>query len=101
MRLYTVEDQFGGPPWDRAEHYRDRSPSTFVRAFRTPTLVIHGAQDFRVPDAQGLGMFTSLQRQGVPSRYVWFPDEGHWISKPQNKIVWWNEIHHWLAKYLK
>ena len=53
-----------------------------------------------VPDAQGLGMFTSLQRRGVPSRYVFFPDEGHWVAKPANRIVWWHEIHHWLAKYL-
>ena len=51
--------------------------------------MIHGALDFRVPDGQGLGMFTSLQRRGVPSRYVFFPDEGHWIAKPANRIVWW------------
>ena len=63
--------------------------------------MIHGALDFRVPDAQGLGMFTCLQRLGVPSRYVWFPDEGHWIAKPANKIVWWHEVHDWLGKYLK
>ena len=69
--------------------------------FKTPTLVIHGALDFRVPDAQGIGMFTALQRRGVPSRLVWFPDEGHWIVKPANRIVWWREVHDWLAKYLK
>ena len=82
-----------------------RSTSTSPRApssqnFKTPTLVIHGALDFRVPDAQGLGMFTALQRRGVPSRYVFFPDEGHWISKPANRVVWWREILGWLAKYL-
>lgn len=99
--LWFPEWEYGGFPWDRAEHYRERSPSTYAGAFRTPTLVIHGALDFRVPDAQGLGMFTCLQRLGVPSRYVWFPDEGHWISKPANKIVWWREIHGWLGKYLK
>ena len=64
--------------------------------FKTPTLVIHGALDFRVPDAQGLGMFTALQRRGVPSRYVFFPDEGHWITKPANRVVWWREVHAWL-----
>ena len=63
--------------------------------------MIHGALDFRVPDAQGLGMFTALQRRGVPSRYVFFPDEGHWILKPANRIVWWHEVHAWLAKYLR
>ncbi|MGD0040431.1 MAG: S9 family peptidase [Isosphaeraceae bacterium] len=99
--LWFPEWEYGGFPWDRAEHYRDRSPSTYARGFRTPTLVIHGALDFRVPDAQGLGMFTCLQRLGMPSRYVWFPDEGHWIAKPQNRIVWWREVQAWLAKYLK
>ena len=54
--------------------------------------MIHGALDFRVPDAQGLGMFTALQRRGVPSRYVFFPDEGHWIIKPANRVVWWREM---------
>ena len=63
--------------------------------------MIHGALDFRVPDAQGLGMFTALQRRGVPSRYVCFPDEGHWIAKPANRVVWWREVHDWLEKYLK
>jgi dipeptidyl aminopeptidase/acylaminoacyl peptidase len=99
--LWFPEWEFGGFAWDRSEHYRERSPSYFARSFRTPTLVIHGALDFRVPDAQGLGMFTCLQRLGVPSRFVWFPDEGHWIAKPQNRIVWWREIQDWLAKYLK
>ncbi len=99
--LWFPEWEYGGPPWEKPEHYRDRSPSTFAANFKTPTLVIHGALDFRVPDAQGLGMFTSLQRRGVPSRYVWFPDEGHWIAKPANRIVWWHEVHAWLDKYLK
>jgi dipeptidyl aminopeptidase/acylaminoacyl peptidase len=99
--LWFPEWEFGGTPWEKPEHYRERSPSEYVAAFKTPTLVIHGALDFRVPDGQGLGMFTSLQRKGVPSRYVWFPDEGHWIAQAQNRIVWWNEVHGWLEKYLK
>jgi dipeptidyl aminopeptidase/acylaminoacyl peptidase len=99
--LWFPEWEFGGTPWEKPEHYRERSPSSYVANFNTPTLVIHGALDFRVPDAQGLGMFTSLQRRGVPSRYVWFPDEGHWILQPHNRIVWWNEVYAWLDKYLK
>lgn len=99
--LWFPEWEFGGPPWEKPEHYRERSPSAFVQNFKTPTLVIHGALDFRVPDAQGLGMFTALQRRGVPSRYVFFPDEGHWILKPANRVLWWREVHGWLAKYLK
>ncbi len=99
--LWFPEWEFGGTPWEKPEHYRERSPSSFVANFKTPTLVIHGALDFRVPEAQGLGMFTSLQRRGVPSRYVWFPDEGHWILQAQNRVVWWNEVFAWLDKYLK
>ncbi len=99
--LWFPEWEFGGPPWEKPELYRALSPSTYADQFATPTLVIHGALDFRVCDAQGLGMFTSLQRQGVPSRYVWYPDEGHWIGRPANRIVWWREVHDWLARYLK
>jgi dipeptidyl aminopeptidase/acylaminoacyl peptidase len=98
--LWFPEWEFGGTPWEKPQHYREHSPSAHVANFKTPTLVIHGALDFRVPDAQGLGMFTSLQRKGVPSRYLWFPDEGHWIAKPANRIVWWREVNAWLAKYL-
>ncbi len=99
--LWFAEWEFGGPPWEGSKIYFDQTPSAFINNFKTPTLVIHGALDFRVPDAQGLGMFTALQRKGIPSRYVFFPDEGHWIAKPANRIVWWREVHEWLAKYLK
>ncbi len=99
--LWFPEWEFGGTPWENPEPYQVHSPSNFVQNFKTPTLVIHGSQDFRVPEAQGLGMFTALQRRGVPSRYVLFPDEGHWIAKPANRVVWWNEVHGWLERYLK
>jgi dipeptidyl aminopeptidase/acylaminoacyl peptidase len=99
--LWFPEWEFGGPPWEQPEHYREHSPSQYVAHFKTPTLVLHGALDFRVPDAQGLGMFTALQRRGVPSRYVFFPDEGHWITKPANRVVWWREVQAWLDRYLK
>jgi dipeptidyl aminopeptidase/acylaminoacyl peptidase len=99
--LWFPEWEFGGPPWEKPEHYRERSPSAFVANFKTPTLVIHGALDFRVPDAQGLGMFTSLQRRGVPSRLVWFPDEGHWVLQAHNRVIWWREVLAWLDQHLK
>lgn len=98
--LWFPEWEFGGPPWERPEHYREHSPSSFVKNFKTPTLVVHGALDFRVSEGQGMGMFTSLQRQGVPSRYVLFPDEGHWILKPANRVVWWNEVLGWIKTYV-
>ena len=98
--LWFAEWEFGGPPWEGSKIYFDQTPSAFINNFKTPTLVIHGALDFRVPDAQGLGMFTALQRKGVSSRYVYFPDEGHWIARPANRIVWWREVHDWLGRYL-
>jgi dipeptidyl aminopeptidase/acylaminoacyl peptidase len=98
--LWFPEWEFGGTPWEKPEMYRKQSPSGFVENFKTPTLVTHGALDFRVPDAQGLGLFTALQRRGVPSRLVFFPDEGHWVLKPANRVVWWNEMLGWLKKYL-
>jgi dipeptidyl aminopeptidase/acylaminoacyl peptidase len=98
--LWFPEWEFGGSPWQTPEMHAKLSPSHFIENFKTPTLVTHGALDFRVPDSQGLAMFTGLQRRGVPSRCVFFPDEGHWILKPQNRVVWWREMHGWLAKYL-
>ena len=99
--LWFSEWEFGGMPWQTPERHLKQSPSTYADRFQTPTLVIHGALDYRVPDAQGLGMYTALRRRGVPARYLWFPDEGHWVLKPQNRLVWWREMHGWLDKYLK
>ncbi len=99
--LWFPEWEFGGVPWEQRENYFKVSPSHFVADFKTPTLVTHGALDYRVSDNQGLGLFTALKRRGVPARLVLFPDEGHWILKPGNRIVWWNEMHGWLGQYLK
>ncbi|MDX2035706.1 MAG: oligopeptide:H+ symporter [Isosphaeraceae bacterium] len=98
--LWFPEFEFGGPPWDAPDLYKSQTPSAFVKNFKTPTLVIHGALDFRVPEAQGIGLFTALQRRGVPSRLVLFPDEGHWILQPANRIEWWKAMHGWLAEHL-
>jgi dipeptidyl aminopeptidase/acylaminoacyl peptidase len=99
--LWFAEWEFGGSPWDTPEVHLTQSPSTYVKNFKIPSLVLHGALDFRVPDTQGIAMFTALQRRGVPSRFVYFPDEGHWISKPGNRAVWWKEVLGWLDQYLK
>ena len=101
--LWFPEWEYGGPVWDAKamrEQYRVYSPHLFARNFKTPTLVTGGELDFRVPYAENLSMFTALQRQGVPSRLVLFPDEGHWILKPQNQRLWWSEVQGWMAKYL-
>jgi dipeptidyl aminopeptidase/acylaminoacyl peptidase len=81
--------------------YERWSPHNFAAHFKTPTLVIHGQLDYRVPLEQGLELFTALQRQGVPSKFLYYPDEGHWIHKPQNAELWYQTIHDWLATYLK
>jgi dipeptidyl aminopeptidase/acylaminoacyl peptidase len=101
--LWFTEWEFGGPWWDEkamAEQYRRNSPHLFAKNFRTPTLVIHGELDYRVPYTEGLGLFTALQRQGVPSRLLLYPDEGHWIAKPQNQRLWWNEVQGWFGRWL-
>jgi dipeptidyl aminopeptidase/acylaminoacyl peptidase len=101
--LWFPEWEYGGPFWNAAamrDQYRVYSPHLFVRNFKTPTLVTGGELDFRVPYTEDLSMFTSLQRMGVPSRLVLFPDEGHWILKPQNQRLWWGEVQGWLGKYL-
>jgi dipeptidyl aminopeptidase/acylaminoacyl peptidase len=93
--------EFGGMPWDNPEMYQRWSPSLFVKEFRTPTLVIHGEVDFRVPYGQGLQLFTGLQLQKVPSRLIVFPDEGHWILKPQNTLFWYKNFIDWIDTWTK
>jgi dipeptidyl aminopeptidase/acylaminoacyl peptidase len=93
--------EFGGTPWEKADTYVKWSPGTYVKEFKTPTLVIHGEQDFRVPYTQGLELFTSLQLQKVPSKLLLFPDEGHWILKPQNSVLWYKTFIDWLDSWVK
>ncbi len=99
--MWFPEWEYHGTPWTSPEQYAKWSPSMAVPKFKTPMLVIHSANDFRVPLEQGLQLFTSLQRMGVPSKLLFFPDEDHFISKPQNAELWWKTIHEWLATYLK
>ena len=98
--LWFPEWEFSAPPWANRTFYEQWSPHRFAQNFRTPTLVLHGALDYRVPDTQGLEMFTALRRQNVPARLVYFTDEGHWIGRPLNQIRWWTEVHRWLGEYL-
>ncbi len=93
--------EFGGMPWDAPDTYARWSPSHFVKEFKTPTLVVHGELDFRVPYGQGLHLFTALQMQKVPSKLLIFPDEGHWILKPQNSRLWYQTVIDWLDSWTK
>jgi dipeptidyl aminopeptidase/acylaminoacyl peptidase len=100
--IWFPEWEFGGAYWDStasAQQYRKWSPHLYVSQMNTPTLVIDGELDFRVPYTEGLSLFTALQRRGVPSRLVIFPDEGHWIGKPQNQQLWWREVNGWITRY--
>ncbi|MBL8295895.1 MAG: S9 family peptidase [Bryobacterales bacterium] len=99
--LWFTKWEFGGMPWENPEVYERWSPSNFVRDFKTPTLVIHGEQDFRVPFGQGLQLFTGLQMQKVPSKLLVFPDEGHWILKPQNTALWYKTFLDWVTEWTR
>jgi dipeptidyl aminopeptidase/acylaminoacyl peptidase len=90
-----------GLPWERREAYQAESPSTFLASWKTPTLVTHGALDYRVTLTQGLSTFTALQRRGVESRLVVFPDENHWILKPRNSRVFHEEVLGWIERHLQ
>ena len=70
------------------EGYAKHNPIDFVKNWKTPTLVVHGGLDYRVVDTQGMATFTALQRKGIPSRFLYFPDENHWVLKPQNSMLW-------------
>ncbi|WP_031565157.1 prolyl oligopeptidase family serine peptidase [Rheinheimera texasensis] len=97
--LWFPEHDMGGPVWDKSADYQKFNPAAFVDNWKTPMLVIHGLKDYRVPYAQGLGAYTTLQRKGIPSRLVIFPDENHWILKPANSERWYNEIFSWMKQY--
>jgi dipeptidyl aminopeptidase/acylaminoacyl peptidase len=93
--------EMGGTPWDKPEMYREWSPSSYVKDFHTPTLVVAGELDFRVPYTQSLQLFTALQMQKVPSKLMVYPDEGHWVLKPQNSLLWYKTVVDWIDSWLK
>jgi dipeptidyl aminopeptidase/acylaminoacyl peptidase len=99
--LWFPEWDLGGVPWTNPESYAKWSPHTYAKSFKTPTLVTHGELDFRVPVGEGFQLFTTLQRQGVPSRLLYFPDEGHWINKPQNSALWYQTFLDWMGRWIK
>jgi len=83
------------------EGYEKHNPVNFVKNWKTPMLVIHGAYDFRVVDTQGIGTFNALQRLGIPSKLLYFPDESHWVLKPHNSIQWHETVIGWLDRWCK
>ncbi|HYT32486.1 MAG TPA: S9 family peptidase, partial [Thermoanaerobaculia bacterium] len=99
--LWFPEWEFKGLPWEHPQLYEKWSPSNFVASVKTPMLIVEGNLDFRVPDGQAFQIFTALQRRGVPSELLYFPDEGHWVLKPQNSRLWYKTVLGWLDQYLK
>jgi dipeptidyl aminopeptidase/acylaminoacyl peptidase len=99
--LWFPEWDLKGTYWANPEGYARWNPRAFVERFETPTLVIHGELDYRVPLEQGLAMFTALQRQGIPSRLLVFPDENHWVLKPANSVRWHEEVLGWAHRWTK
>ena len=99
--LWFPEWEFKGPPWKNRERYRKFSPHLFAETFKTPTLVVHGQNDYRLDVSQGFDLFTTLQRLKVPSKMLYFPDEGHWVLKPQNSRLWYQTVNDWVDHWCK
>ena len=99
--LWFPEWDHAGTPWDNPESYRKHNPAEYVKNWKTPMLVIHSGHDFRVVETQGISAFTALQRRGIPSKFLYFPDENHWVLKPHNSILWHQTVLEWLDRWTK
>ena len=99
--LWFPEWEFGDTVWANREGYRKWSPHLFAAQFKTPTLVVHGQLDYRLDVSEGFQLFTTLQRLKIPSKMLYFPDEGHWVLKPQNSELWYKTVNGWVDSYLK
>ena len=98
--LWFTEWENGGTPYENPEGYERFNPVNHVAKWRVPMLVIHGEQDFRIPVSQGIAAFTALQRQGIPSKFLYFPDENHWVLKPANSLLWHQTVNDWLRQHI-
>jgi dipeptidyl aminopeptidase/acylaminoacyl peptidase len=99
--LWFPEWEFKGTPWTNRALYDKWSPHLSATKFKTPTLVVHGQLDYRLDVSEGFQLFTTLQRLKVPSKMLYFPDEGHWVLKPQNSRLWWQTVNAWVDQWLK
>lgn len=99
--LWFPEWEHLGTPWENPGSYEKHNPVNFVKNWKTPILVVHGGQDFRVVETQGMSTFTAAQRKGIPSKFLYFPDENHWVLKPANSILWHDTVIAWLDQWLK
>lgn len=99
--LWFPEWEQGGPYWQAHEAHEKWNPAGYVDRWKTPMLVIHGGLDYRVPDLQGISTFNALKRRGIPSRFLYFPDENHWVLKPHNSLQWHDTVLGWLDQWLR
>jgi dipeptidyl aminopeptidase/acylaminoacyl peptidase len=99
--LWFPEWEHGGTPWEHPEGYAKDNPVQYVKNWKTPTLVVHGGKDYRVVETGGFATFTALQRMGIPSKFLYFPDENHWVLKPQNSILWHDTVLDWIDLWTK
>lgn len=99
--LWFPEWEHHGTPWDNPEGYQKHNPVNLVKHWQAPMLIIHGGLDYRVVDTQGLSSFTACQRRGIPSKFLYFPDENHWVLKPANSILWHETVLAWLDEWTK
>jgi dipeptidyl aminopeptidase/acylaminoacyl peptidase len=99
--LWFTEWENGGTPFERPEAFERFNPVTHVSKWKAPMLVIHGGLDYRIPDTQGIAAFTALQRRGIASQLLHFPDENHWVLKPHNSLQWHRTVEDWLDRWLK
>ncbi len=97
--LWFPEWEHGGTPWEQRMGYAKHNPVDHVAKWKVPTLVVHGGRDYRVVDTEGLATFTALQRRGIPSKLLYFPDENHWVLKPQNSVLWHETVLGWLDQW--
>ncbi len=99
--VFFTEAEFQGTPWTNPSGYDKFNPRAFVQLWQTPTLVVHGGKDFRIPESEGLSTFTALQRRGIASKLVYFEMESHWVLKEENSIEWYNQVLGWIGNYTK
>jgi dipeptidyl aminopeptidase/acylaminoacyl peptidase len=99
--LWFPEHEFSGPEYQNPAAYAKFNPIDYVAKWKAPMLVIHGQQDYRVPDSQGLSVFTALQRRGIPSELLYFPNENHWVLKPADSIQWYDTVLAWLNRWTR
>ena len=97
--LWFDEWEQRGTQWEKPENFEKYNPVNHVKDWRAPILVVHGEKDYRIPSTQGVAAFTAAQRRGIPSEFLYFPDENHWVLKPQNSVLWHDTVLGWLKKY--